>query len=240
MFPPACQVAGAFSFRWNEGNPPPPPGRRAALFRHAESAPGQFEIVTGHLPALEATDGLLLTREAIAHTARAHAQGRVGGGGGEAGPCHRLSPQTSIGRQPTPPPSRSDRSGVLRLWRLPKGNIRYSSLPGAHQASNKPRMSSVSLHRGAGEIAPIGPDFPKQSDHLFALRIVSPFPMGRIVPPIGDPTDSTEQMIAQAAWRVVFLFLQGGMTSFGPLPGGGQKWGKVTDAEGAGFFLVFL
>eukprot|EP00667_Euglena_gracilis_P004000 EG_transcript_4015 len=39
---------------------------------HAESAPGQFEVVTAHLPAMAAVDALLLTREAISATAWRH------------------------------------------------------------------------------------------------------------------------------------------------------------------------
>lgn len=39
---------------------------------HKESAPGQFEIVLGHRPLLEAVDGLLLARETIAAIARRH------------------------------------------------------------------------------------------------------------------------------------------------------------------------
>lgn len=41
---------------------------------HKESAPGQFEIVLGHLPALEAADGLLLAKQAIAAIAHRHGQ----------------------------------------------------------------------------------------------------------------------------------------------------------------------
>ncbi|CAL5223477.1 g6000 [Coccomyxa viridis] len=39
---------------------------------HAESGPGQFEIVTGHKEAMEATDALLYTREAICAVAAKH------------------------------------------------------------------------------------------------------------------------------------------------------------------------
>eukprot|EP00976_Prorocentrum_cordatum_P042877 869209-Prorocentrum_minimum.AAC.1 len=39
---------------------------------HAESAPGQFEVVTAHKPALEAADQLLYTREAICAVAADH------------------------------------------------------------------------------------------------------------------------------------------------------------------------
>jgi glutamine synthetase len=39
---------------------------------HKESAPGQFEIVLGHLPALEAADGLLLAKQAIVAVAQRH------------------------------------------------------------------------------------------------------------------------------------------------------------------------
>lgn len=39
---------------------------------HKESAPGQFELVLGHLPAMEAVDGLLLAREAVAAVAYRH------------------------------------------------------------------------------------------------------------------------------------------------------------------------
>ncbi|KAK3241845.1 hypothetical protein CYMTET_48429 [Cymbomonas tetramitiformis] len=39
---------------------------------HPESAPGQFEIVTAHLPAMQAADSLLLTRETIAAVAAKH------------------------------------------------------------------------------------------------------------------------------------------------------------------------
>lgn len=39
---------------------------------HKESAPGQFEIVLGHLPALEAADGLLLAKQAIVAIAHRH------------------------------------------------------------------------------------------------------------------------------------------------------------------------
>jgi glutamine synthetase len=36
---------------------------------HAEAAPGQFEVVTGPLPPLEAADALIFTRETIANIA---------------------------------------------------------------------------------------------------------------------------------------------------------------------------
>ena len=39
---------------------------------HKESAPGQFEIVLGHLPALEAADQLLLAKQAIVAVSQRH------------------------------------------------------------------------------------------------------------------------------------------------------------------------
>ncbi|TRM67904.1 hypothetical protein BD626DRAFT_480146 [Schizophyllum amplum] len=39
---------------------------------HGEAAPGQFEIVTGPLPPLEAADAIVHTREIISHTAAKH------------------------------------------------------------------------------------------------------------------------------------------------------------------------
>ena len=39
---------------------------------HKESGPGQFEVVLGHLPVMEAVDGLLFAREAIVAVAQRH------------------------------------------------------------------------------------------------------------------------------------------------------------------------
>jgi glutamine synthetase len=39
---------------------------------HAESAPGQYEIVTGPLPPLEAVDALIFTRDIIYNVASKH------------------------------------------------------------------------------------------------------------------------------------------------------------------------
>jgi len=39
---------------------------------HAESAPGQYEIVTGPLPPVESVDALVLTRDVIYNVAAKH------------------------------------------------------------------------------------------------------------------------------------------------------------------------
>lgn len=39
---------------------------------HAEAAPGQYEIITGPLPPLEAADAFMFTRETIVNIASKH------------------------------------------------------------------------------------------------------------------------------------------------------------------------